>query len=438
MNQIMWYNEWMKLTAGGKLDKRSPVLKTLDAALLKHEQQPNPANRQALVKALHAWINSQGSEWQTSIRNRRNAVETLFRQLGPEGGQVKPDRAALAHVFLESELFVAELFKDKQIMWRPGILTKIAGNSATAKVKTSWTMIKVGTNSRKLHKLTTPATPASAPGLASQFARMLTDEIIPPEVRVEVMQMLALLMPSFMAELTAACAPFVGVGTSAVMTTYGVYKMVEKQYKLDMALANAARTLSTGDPEAAFAAIIRMLQREQINLIAGVSVGYAAFGAKLVSLLVDGGAVTNTAISLTQGLIKLLMLARIAVRDVMERKEANKLLAQGDVDAQLFTASPLMGAYLICCAPTSVIVNTVIDHDAFARPGMMDRVERAVKLHIEPMKAEARRLVTEHRMYIPELEKHAGIIEKNKGNIKKTKAAMYKTVIGNRPAAFGG
>ncbi len=436
MNQIMWYNEWMKLTVGGKLDKRSPVLKTLDAALLKHEQQPNPANRQALVKALHAWINSQGSEWQTSIRNRRNAVETLFRQLGPEGGQVKPDRAALAHVFLESELFVAQLFKGTKVMWRPGILTKIAGNTEMAKATTSWTIFKVGKNSHKLHKLTTPATPASAPGLASQLARMLTDEIIPPEVRVEVMQLLALLMPSFMAELSAACAPFVGVGTSAVTTTVGLVKMAQKQYQVDMAIAHAARTLSTGDPEAAFAAIIRMLQREQHNLIAGVSVGYAAFGAKLVSLLVDGGAVTNTAISLTQGLIKLLMLARIAVRDVMERKEANKLLAQGDVDAQLFTASPLMGAYLICCAPTSVIVNTVIDHDAFARPGMMDRVERAVKLHIEPMKAAAQKLVTEHRMYIPELEKHAGIIEFNKGNVKKMKAAIHKTVIGQR--AFGG
>jgi hypothetical protein len=429
MSQIISHREWMKLTDGGALATRSPALKALDAALLAHEKKPDPAGKQALVSALHGWINAQGPGWKTSIRNRRNAIETLFRQLGPEGGQIKPNRVALSHAFHESEIFVADLFHGKKIVPRPGLMTKIAGNATLSKLAAGWAVFSVAKQSHALHKLTTPA---SAPGLASQLARMLADEIIPPEARVEAMQMLASLMPEFMANLSAACAPFVGVGISGVTSIVAAGKAAQAEYKVRTSMTHAARTLSAGDPEAAFQAVIRMLEREFNNNMAAAGVGYAAFGAKLVSLLVDGGAVTNTAISLTTALINLLMLARIVVRDVMERKEANKLLAQPVVTAALFAASPLMGAYLVCCAPTSVIVNTVIDYDTFARPGMMDKVERAVKTHIQPLKEVAQKLVKEHRMYIPELQKHAGIIEKNAGNLKKMAAATGKTAIGQK------
>mgnify|MGYP003393614627 CR=1 FL=1 len=291
----------------------------------------------------------------------------------------------------------------------------------------AWTIKGVAQNSYKLHKLTTPA---SAPGLASQLARALANEIIPPEVRAEAMQALASLMPDFMAQLSAACAPFVGVAISGAVAVVGLIKVAQAEYKLDSARMHAARTLSADEPEAAFKAVIRMLEREANNNLAAFTVGLSAFGSKLATLLVDGGAVTNTAISLTKGLIDLLMLARIVVRDVMERTAANKLLAQPVITAALFTACPLMGAYLVCCAPTSVLVNTVIDYATFGRPGMVEKVEHAVKTHVEPLKAVAQKLVKEHRMYIPELQNHAGIIAKNEDNLKKMAAATGKTAIG--------
>jgi len=152
MSQVMSHREWMKLTDGGALAARSPALKLLDAALLNHEKQPDPASKQALVKALHGWINAQGIGWKTSIRNRRNAVETLFRQLGPEGGQVKPNRVALSHVRNESRAILTELFQGKKMVLRPGLMAKIAGNGTVGKMTTAWAGIGVVRHGRTLHK----------------------------------------------------------------------------------------------------------------------------------------------------------------------------------------------------------------------------------------------------------------------------------------------
>ena len=98
MNPIMSHREWMKLTDGGTTSVRSPALKMLDMALLSYEKKPDPVSRQTLVTALHNWINAQGSGWKTSVRNKRKGVETLFLQLGPEGGQVRPDRLVISNV----------------------------------------------------------------------------------------------------------------------------------------------------------------------------------------------------------------------------------------------------------------------------------------------------------------------------------------------------
>jgi hypothetical protein len=422
MNRIMSHREWMKLTDGGSLSMRSAELKALDAALLAHERVPIPAKKQALVAALHAWINSKGDGWKTSVRNKNNAVENLFRQLGPEGGQTKPDRIALSHVRDESRAIITDLFSGKQLVFRPGLMTKIAGNvSSLTKVSHAKTAIGVGKDIRSLHKLTKLPSP---PGFASQIAGQLLDEIIPPEVRADVLLALAPLVPNFVAELSAACAPFVGIAVSGATTVYGLYKVAHTEYKLDQAKMHAQRTLSADEPEAAFSAVTQMLTREANETLASFSVGLAAFGAKLASFLADGGTVTNTAISLTNGLLKLIMLARLAVRDIMERNAANKLLGLPIITVKLFQACPLMGAYLVCCAPTSVIVNTVIDYETFGAPGMMDKVERAVKRHIEPLKVQANRLVTEHRMYIPELQKFAGVIKPDKDALKEMMAKI--------------
>ena len=195
-------------------------------------------------------------------------------------------------------------------------------------------------------------------------------------------------------------------------------KVSRAQYRLHYAQVHANRSLSTDEPEAAFKALIRLLDREDTEQIAGLAVGMAELSSKAVSVLVDGGTVANAAIGLTSGLIKLLMLLRIVVRDITERNTANKLLLKPIITIELFSACPVMGAYLICCSPTSVIVNTMLSSDKFYEPGMQDTVQRAVKKHVEPLKNQARRLVKEHRMFIPSLQNYPGVLEQNKKALK--------------------
>jgi hypothetical protein len=105
--------------------------------------------------------------------------------------------------------------------------------------------------------------------------------------------------------------------------------------------------------------------------------------------------------------------------DITERNAANKLLLKPLITIELFNACPVLGAYLICCAPTSVIVNTVLSSDKFYQPGMMDTVQRAVKKHVEPLKEQAQRLIKEHRMFIPSLQNYPGVLEQNKKELKR-------------------
>ena len=83
------------------------------------------------------------------------------------------------------------------------------------------------------------------------------------------------------------------------------------------------------------------------------------------------------------------------------------------VDASIFQTSPLVGAYLICCSPTSVMVNTILD-ERFGEIGWQSEVESAVRQHLIPLGEQARRVIQEHRFYIRELYNHVGVLARSK------------------------
>ncbi len=61
---------------------------------------------------------------------------------------------------------------------------------------------------------------------------------------------------------------------------------------------------------------------------------------------------------------------------------------------------------------------------------MMDVVERTVERHVNPMREAARRLVMEHRMYIPPLMNFPGLVKKNEDNLEAMLKKKGKTTIG--------
>jgi hypothetical protein len=99
-------------------------------------------------------------------------------------------------------------------------------------------------------------------------------------------------------------------------------------------------------------------------------------------------------------------------------------MAQGDVDLSIFETSPLVGCYLICAAPTSVLTNLILNEFGDAR--WMDNVERNKKRHIEPLQDKARKVIKNHRFEIRSLARAPGVLAVNKEELEKMKAHYEK------------
>jgi hypothetical protein len=453
---IMLHQDWMKGTAAGMFVRRSPELVAVDNALKTYHQQSSVKALDTLQGALLRWMQMKGSDWKTSVRNKHNAVDTLYKQvtgLGTQKSQSKQvtglgtqqphSLVALSHVRDESRAILTDLFQGKQMVFRPGLVTKLAGNGTFGKLGAYATLRSVAKSSNTVsggalasgikslpsQVLKAGGSGASNDSQAGSLATQLMREFVPSDLASDVTQAMASAMPDFLIQLKASCVPIAGILVSGGSLIASGLQVLRSEYRLSQAEMHAQRSLSADEPEAAFLALVRMLEREANNNLAGFAKGLAEFGGKIASALADGGTATNAAIGLASGLIKLLMLLRIVVRDVQERNAANMLLSQPVITVKLFETCPVMGAYLICCAPTSVIVNTILSSDKFYEPGMMDTVERAVMRHVQPLREQAQRLVNEHRMYIVELQSYPGVLEKNKKALKAMLDAKGKSDI---------
>lgn len=418
---IMSHSEWMKQTYGGRLTRRSSKLVAVDQALQNYHASNSEQALQALQAALTGWMQSKGAAWKSSARNKHNAVDSLYKQVTGLGTGQARSPLQLSRVRDESRAIITDLFKDRPLMFRPGLITKLAGNSPLKKASLGGTVAAGGRNVKIIAQRSDAGSAANKSSVAvkaSQLADTLMKQVVPSEITTEVMQAMASVMPEFLLELKASCTPIVGLLASGAGVVASAGLAAKSQYELNRGSMHAERTLSIEEPDVAFQAVVRMLQREANDDLAEFARGLTEFGGKVASSLADGGTATNAAIGLAGGLVKLLMILRIVVRDVQERNAANKLLVKPVVTSELFVTCPVMGAYLVCCAPTSVLVNTVLSSDKFYEPGMMDQVERAVRRHIKPLRQHAQRLVKEHRMFIPALQAYPGVLEKNNKNLK--------------------
>jgi hypothetical protein len=451
VTDLISHRDWLKLTDGGLLSIRSSQLKAVDAALKTYETKPNPTNKDAIMKALVRWFQKEGPNWKNSVRNKHNAVDTLHRQLlGVSLEKTGEGMYALSLARNESRAIVHELFQGQKLIYRSGFWTKLAGPGFFGKVSAK---ISVGTVVSSVNTFSGGAIVKggraavngvrSLPGAIAgpggsmnvqvqspHIVQQLLKDIIPPDIYRDVIVGLTEVLPSFMAEWAAACAPFVGVITSGGGAVVSAATTLRAAWRMREGTIHGQRTLSADEPDKAMQAIVIMLDREQTNQVASLGVGIAQFGGKLAGVLADGGTATNAAIGLAAAVAKLAMLVSAIVIDVREKNAANKIMIGSRVGSELFSACPVMGAYLVCCAPTSVLVNTIFDGDKFYQPGMMDIVERAVKRHVQPMREAAYRLVTEHRMYIPALMNFPGLVKKNEDKLDQMMERKGKTAIG--------
>ncbi len=361
MPDIISHRDWLKLTDGGLTSIRSGELKAIDAALKTHESAPNSANKDAIMRALVRWFQKEGPNWKNSVRNRRNAVDTLHRQLlgaGPE--KTAAGMIALSHARDESRAIVHDLFHGQKLIYRPGLWTKLAGPGMFGKISAKITVTGAGLNMNTLSGgaiakgvKSAPGAIGGAMGLHHQgpgMAERLLRDIIPQDIFRDVMAGLVDVLPGFMTEWATACAPFAGVISSGASVVGSTVLTLCAAWRMREGTIHGQRTLSVDEPDAAMRAIVAMLDRELTNQLAGLEVGLVAFGGKLAGVLADGGTATNAAIGLAAGVAKLVMLVSAIIIDVLEKNAANQIMIGVRVGPELFSACPVMGAYLVCCA----------------------------------------------------------------------------------------
>lgn len=448
MSKVMSYADWMKWTKGNFTKPRSTLLKAVDSALQQYDQVKNSTNKERTLKALIAWQVSKGNAWKTSVRNKTNTVENLYRQLNDMNGNA--NELALAHIRKESEEVFIKLFENKQLRYRPGIGKIIygAGNNTVLSCK-------VPGYSKNANTIKTVATVGSTSYNAMILAKKIIHNTSEGADKSLVLKVLLEILPDALDQLARSCAPFTGVIFSGGQVVINAVITANNAYYSSNFRMHAQRTLSTGTPEAALKAISRMFDRELHKAEANLAAGLTAFSAKLATTLLDGGTVGNAAVGLIETMAKIIMTVRLIVRDIKERKAANNLIKEmasihnnnlsEDENStnkkafavKVFEANPLIGAYFVCCVPTSVFVNLMFSTENFNTPGMMDKIERATKRHIGPIKEDAAWLVRKHRMYFPSLQDFPALTKVNKDKLKAMMANNGKSgMVGLGPDDF--
>jgi len=418
MSEIMSHARWMKYTYGGVTSVRSTQLKAVDAALSRYHGAPTPDSLDKLRTAIVSWMQKEGPNWKSSVRNRYHAVDDLHKQaMGiPVAPQAPNEVIGFRYVRAESRAIVNELFSGASMDWRPGFLPKLADN----KFGLSLNAAGVARNAAALR----PSS-AGVAAKATELAQKAFDTLVPWTIAGEVGLALARVMPDFMKEFVAGMVPFAGIAASAGVAVVKGVQTLHSEYLISNAHMHMARSLSIDEPQAAIRALIRMLERERNGFAYSASVSTAAFAGQLTGVLVDGVTASTAAIGLAANVAKLANIIRIIVEDVKEKNAANEKMRSRRVTGDIFKTCPLVGAYLILCVPTSVMLNMVFDR--VDEHGWRGDVERTVQNHLIPLQNEARRVVLDNRFVIPKLANYPGMFVRNEQKLKEMEERKGKT-----------
>lgn len=410
---MMSLKTWLDQTNAGLFYVRSDKLKAVDQALGRYEKSRSHNDKRDLETALMAWMKTK-KDWQASARNANShAVESLFQELFGVGATV--DGEALRRVKEEEVALVNRLFRNQKLTWRHSYITKMATlmSSKKAGVIGDANVMKQSGSAAYNLKVLTP-NPGLTHGVSGHVedkfaASMRTLEyMIPADVRSEVLMMITSLIPDFMKELAVSMTPFVGVISAGGSAVVSLAKAHAEYWQAQMVKDHINSSIMEGSPVIATQSIIRLLERNRNANLYNASVSGSEFAGKLAGVLLDGGTMTNAAVGLAANLAKLLNLVRIITRDVQEKEAANRFMCMNTVDITVFNHSPILGAYFVCCVPTSLLVNQLLDRFGYA--GFQQEVESAVKAHVEPLRLQARLLIRDNRFMIPALEHFPGVL----------------------------
>jgi len=431
MAELMSHKEWMKLTYGGVTSLRSSKLKAVDTALARYEKSPDADHKKVVHKAFMAWMMDKGGDWKNSVRNSKNAVDTLYKQLtGHAAPGAALDVEGMKAMEGEAERLMQELFGGASITWKNAFRVKVNSDLVNPSKESFITYLPVNqykasasTNKFGLAGNTAGAVVAgktlksmaegSGQGATGAMISKLVTQVVPPGAQLEVMKAVQMLVPTFQAQFAAAVVPLGGILIAAGTTLWNTGNALHKQYGVVQTGMHRDRSLAGAEGLAAINALIRILERERNADIYSASVSVCELGGKIAGLAIDGGMATNTAVGLAANVAKLLNIVRIVYQDVSEKNAANKLIqwGHGSIGIDVFETCPLLGCYLICCLPTSALMALIMNR--FGQAGWMDMAERTASHHIDPLRDKARGVIKNHRFEIRSLSRFPGVLGEN-------------------------
>ena len=421
---VMSLDKWLKLTDAGLLRMRGATLERVDAALRRYHQTNSPADRTAVRTALDAYLQELGPDWKTHIRNQRMAISDLQRQLN--GHLYIPDArelAALEALRGESRRLLEVLFRGKKVSWRNDGLSWLGNRRLEAGYDLAPGGASVVWEGEKLSR-----GDQSDFLKAEKWAADVFNEIVPVEFRALIKAALLSNFPNFMRQFAASVIPIVGLVTASGAFAVNMGRYARASYRVRQATKHSRQHINTGEPLMAIRAMVVILDRERGFDRAEAVVSSVEFGTKIAGMFLDLGTATNAIVGVSAKAAQLVNLLRVLVLDCYEMRAANVEIKLGRNLRKLFRICPLAGAYYVCCVPTSVLVNEILDR--FWEGGWRGDVEYNVVNHIEPLREQARRVIAEHRFVIKGLERFPGVLSRNDAAL----AAMYKAFIENRQA----
>jgi hypothetical protein len=364
-------------TSLGIVKPRSAPLKDVDAAIELYGRFKTHDNLFKIRHSFEAWKRFKGSAWQTSERNRRQALTNLERELtmagaGPlqfGGGRFTPQELqALEFIARERKETIKRLFADKEVRFR-NTPRKIKQTVEEAAQKVQHTCNEA--------KDFLAGRGKKGPLTASDIAKQKVEAMVKEFFQVDTLESLGSLA-SFVIDIVGKCgvsaAPVVGHIKDGYDLFVGWAKAASALHE-QHSISDRRYVIETGVPAAAFDGLKKCLVNETKNEVSTASIATTSFALKTGLAFVDGGAISGPVVGAANAVASLSLQLYWLATEWRATVGINKALTAGELDVRLFKTYPLMGCYLL----TSATFSDLIPINNFGTPGWMDYVENMKK-----------------------------------------------------------
>jgi hypothetical protein len=410
MPEIPKYEQWKSETSK-MFHRRGQFLTALDQAI-------ELGDRERIATAFDNWKRDKtqrGKKWWDSVFNEEGAITRLYRALNNDRILLtREEIEALAWLRQQQGLALSAQFKANQVTWKPGNLMALATNAGSFKQKlladkvaTVKSVAGDASTVHSIHGFITELCKGTS-GAETNIAKVKPEDV------------LHALKLGDLSGFTNSLAPFLGSISSGATAVQKWVSVARKAWQGLSLLEQRGRTIVHGDPDAAFRAMMTLVTREIENEKTSAEIASAAFTAKSLGLLVDGGAVSGPAAGLAETLANLFHTIFQYVRIEEERIKANELINRGTLDFHLFETCPLLGCYYLLVQDHSTII--ALSMSSYGQHGWMMEAE-LLRRELEGVLAKSRDLAASSPIEIANFRNHKGFVESRSLTTKLSSAA---------------